>query len=173
MRKHSFLVLVLVCTQLGFSVPASAQSESISDANIDLAKHQDWAVQCRKNQDGSLSSCFMFQRILLQDSADSLLQMTIDKPEDLSAPRAIIKIPLGTYLQPGISIDIDSKSPRNLDIEYCDKQGCYAALLLEAEILNLFKRSRLISVVFQNRSRQQIKLPISLEGFTSALTAIK
>ena len=150
-----------------------AQSDSEPPDNSTIVeKHQDWAVQCENNGQESLDSCFMFQRILIKDSGESLLRMTVDKPKGLSAPRAIFVIPLGTYVLSGILVKIDSNDPMNLEIEYCDKNGCYAGILLENPVLNHLKQGRKAMVTFQNRARQKISLPISLNGFTSGLAAL-
>jgi invasion protein IalB len=151
----------------------AAQSDTDSGATAEnIAKHKDWAVQCQQSEQSKSSSCFMFQRILVKDSGESLLRMTVDRPRDLGSPRAIFVIPLGTYITPGISVRIDANDSLNLEIEYCDKQGCYAGILLDQSILNLLKGGRQAVVSFQNRSRQEIRLPISLIGFSSGLAAL-
>lgn len=142
------------------------------DDSISVAKHKDWAVQCKKTSQGTLESCFMFQRILLKDSEESLLRMTVDKPDDLAEPRAVFTIPLGTYVTPGIKINIDGNEPLDLEIEYCDTKGCYAGILLEQSLLSSLKRGRQVIVSFQHRSRQTIKLPISLMGFGTGFAAL-
>jgi len=98
--------------------------------------------------------------------------MTVDKPKDLSGPRAVFVIPLGTYVTPGIKIAIDGNEPLDLEVEYCDKQGCYAGTLLDQSLLSRLKLGRQIIVTFQHRSRQVIKLPISLAGFSSGLATL-
>jgi len=114
----------------------------------------------------------MFQRILIKNSQESLLRMTVDKPKDLTGPRAVFAIPLGTYVTPGISVTIDGSDPLKLEIEYCDKKGCYAGILLDGSLLDNLKQGRQITVSFQHRNRQKIKLPISLIGFSSGLAAL-
>ena len=151
---------------------AAQTVENRSNDSVSVAKHKDWAVQCKKNSQGALQSCFMFQRILLKDSEDSLLRMTVDKPEDLTQPRAVFAIPLGTYVTPGIKIKIDQNQPLDLEIEYCDKQGCYAGILLDQSLLSSLKRGSQVAVSFQHRSRQTIKLPISLMGFSTGFAAL-
>jgi len=166
-------ITVFVCVSLIFATNAMAQTnQNSSNDAINVVKHKDWAVQCQESEQKKLSSCFMFQRILVKDSGDSLLRMTVDRPQDLSAPRAIFVVPLGTYVAPGISVQIDANDPLDLEIEYCDKLGCYAGKLLDQSILNLLKRGRQAVVRFQSRGRQQIILPISLSGFSSGLAAL-
>ena len=174
MRKPIYLPIALfafACLLITPNIPAQTV-ENRSNDSISVAKHKDWAVQCKKTNQGTLQSCFMFQRILLKDSEDSLLRMTVDKPEDLTEPRAVFAIPLGTYVTPGIKIKIDENEALDLEIEYCDKQGCYAGILLDQSLLNSLKRGRQVIVLFQHRSRQTIKLPISLMGFSTGFAAL-
>jgi invasion protein IalB len=174
MRKPVHLPVVIFAFACLLITPAiTAQTiENSSNDSISLAKHKDWAVQCKKNSQGTLESCFMFQRILLKDSEESLLRMTVDKPEDLTEPRAVFAIPLGTYVTPGIKINIDGNEPLDLEIEYCDTKGCYAGILLEQSLLSRLKRGNQVAVSFQHRSRQTIKLPISLMGFSTGFAAL-
>lgn len=172
-RANLQSVIFFVFANLFLAENSIAQTnENSSDGAINVVKHKDWAVQCQESAQKKLSSCFMFQRMLVQDSGESLLRMTVDTPQDLSAPRAIFVIPLGTYITPGISVQIDANDPLDLDIEYCDKQGCYAGIALDQPILILLKRGRQAVVTFQSRGRQEIKLPISLNGFSSGLAAL-
>jgi len=157
-------------------VVAHVSAQTVTGSSADspsVEKHKDWAVQCENAKQDGLVSCFMFQRILVKDSGESLLRMIIDRPQDLAAPRAILVIPLGTYVTPGISVKIDAKDSFNLEIEYCDKQGCYAGILLDQSLLVMLKKGRQAVVSFQNRGRQEISLPISLNGFSSGLAALK
>jgi len=166
-------ITVFVCANFFFATTSIAQTNDNSrNGDINVVKHKDWAVQCQESEQKTLSSCFMFQRILVKDSGESLLRMTVDRPKDLSAPRAIFVIPLGTYVTPGVSVQIDTSDPLDLEIEYCDKQGCYAGISLDQPILSLLKRGRQAVVTFQSRGRQEIKLPISLNGFSSGLAAL-
>ena len=173
MKPPCSLLTVLAIVYALFATEAAAQSSSGDSTGAEkITKHKDWAVQCHESQQKNLSSCFMFQRILVKDSGESLLRMTVDRPKDLSAPRAIFLIPLGSYITPGISVQIDATEPLDLGIEYCDKQGCYAGILLDQTILDLLKRGRQAVVTFQTRGRQEIRLPISLDGFSSGLAAL-
>ena len=167
-------ITVVVFTNLFFVTSSMAQTNDNSrNEDINVAKHKDWAVQCQESEKKQLSSCFMFQRILVKESGESLLRMTVDRPPDLSAPRAIFMIPLGTYVTPGILVQIDANDPLVLEIEYCDKLGCYAGKLLDQSTLNILKRGRQALVTYQTRARQEIGLPISLNGFSSGLSALK
>jgi invasion protein IalB len=174
MNAASKLILFFVCLNLSYIPNSIGQNNSNPDADdIEVTKHKDWAVQCENATQDGLVSCFMFQRILVKDSGESLLRMTVDQPQGLAAQRAIFVIPLGTYVTPGISVKIDSNDSINLEIEYCDKKGCYAGILLDHSILTMLKGGREAVVSFQNRGRQEISLPISLNGFTSGLAALK
>lgn len=170
-QKMCFRRLSLLLACIGIFTTQSTFAQSNSSSEIKTVRHKDWAVQCKASGQNSSPDCFMFQRILVKESGESLLRMTVDKPQDLTAPRAVIVIPLGTYVTPGVLLKVDTSEPIELKIEYCDKQGCYAGVLLEQSILNLFKRGRQAVVSFQNRSRQVINLPISLSGFSSGLAS--
>lgn len=170
-----FLASTGLTAILILTAPGQAAAQTAGNPNgdqVELTRHRDWAVQCSKGGDGADGSCFMFQRILVEESGDTLLQMVVDLPRNLAAPRAIFKSPLGTYLKPGIKIAIDSQPAIDLEIEYCDRQGCYAGKLLEPAILQSLQQGRRITVTFQNRGRQEISLPISLLGFSAALNEL-
>jgi invasion protein IalB len=173
MKLSNSIALFLFATIAIFSFPKNLIAQSTDNLkDVTTTRHKNWAVTCQSAKNKDLSSCFMYQQLLVKNSNDILLSMTVDKPPALNKPRVIIRIPLGTYVSPGLSFQIDKGTALRFDIEYCDNNGCYAGMELNDGMLNLLKRGNLVRVSFQHRNRSNINLPISLSGFSSALKAL-
>ena len=68
----------------------------------------------------------------------------------------------------GIGFDIDGASAQKLELQTCDRGGCYASGPLTAEVLSAMQNGQKLNIVFQNMQKQPITLPMSLIGFTAA-----
>jgi len=159
------LLGILTGLVLGMSLlPASAQTEK---------KYQDWIYRCEPAQDDVPERCFIVQTIKDTESDRDLAQMAIGYVPDQTDPVAIISLPLGIYLPPGIGLKVDEGEPVRVPVEVCDGGGCRTGITLKDPLRASMKKGVTALILVQDGSRQSAGLPISLKGFTAALNALQ
>ena len=157
--------VILAGIILGMSLlPASAQTEK---------KYQDWIYRCEPAQGDVPERCFIVQTIKDTESHRDLAQMARGYVPDQSDPVAIISLPLGIYLPPGIGLKVDEGEPVRVPVEVCDGGGCRTGITLKDPLRSSMKKGVTALILVQDGSRQPAGLPISLKGFTAALNALQ
>jgi invasion protein IalB len=160
---------------LCLAAPAVAQDQQVADPTATDAPQQQsaspWAARCAANGRQDPLECSISQRAVTKQGqlVGSVTIRTIAGGE----PIMIVSVPLGLYLGAGVSFDVDGANPQQLQLETCDRAGCYAQLKLTDDHLNAFRGGQALDIVFQNLNRQPVKLPMSLVGFTAAYDKVK
>ncbi len=85
---------------------------------------------------------------------------------------AIISLPIGVRLPPGISLWADDRKPWKFPFERCTPDGCQVRALLHEELLQSLKTGLVGRVTFQDAAGQPITVDFSLKGFTAALSEL-
>lgn len=150
-----------------------------------VKKHGDWELICSdataagnavesalQNPDGSKkNNCRLAQHHAVADTKEALLIANVLVNEQ-GRPVAILSVPAGVYLAPGILIRVDSNKPFKLLYETCNPSGCHAGFELKPSVLNAFKRGAVAEIRFFNPQQKSIDVKVSLAGFTKGLAAL-
>jgi invasion protein IalB len=133
--------------------------------------HGDWEVRCAPAGD----ECFLYQ--LARDANDSpVAEISIVKlPEGQEAAAGVTVVtPLGTFLVPGLGMQIDSGQGRQYEFAFCSQVGCFARFGLTTESINAMKRGRAatLRVAAVQAPETPIDLRVSLTGFTAGFDAL-
>ena len=83
---------------------------------------------------------------------------------------ATVVVPLETALPNQLVINIDGGKAKRYPYAFCNQVGCYARIGLTDADVNAFKRGNLavITIVPALAPDQEVKLNLSLEGFTAS-----
>ena len=131
-----------------------------------------WQVLCdakaRQAKDKG-ASCRMAQSVLARDGALRIFLLRIYRGE---TPVALVTTPMGIFLKPGLSLAVDRNPGRVFSFETCDEQGCHAGIALSEALIEEFRQGRLAVFRFYDGARNQIAVPIVLEGFRPAFEAL-
>ncbi len=139
-----------------------------------LAVFGDWKKQGEPAPDQKVQLCFGFQKVSFNETKAQLLQAVVGYfRTDRADPTLIVTIPLGAYLLPGLEIRIKGQKPMHSDFQYCFSNGCQAAIRLDAGKLDLLRKATDAEVVFLDAGHQRISVPLSLNGFSAVLAALK
>jgi invasion protein IalB len=155
--------------------PGIAQDQPAVDAPAVEAPQQQpaspWASRCAANGRQDPLECNISQRAVTKQGqlVGSVTIRTIAGTD----PVMVVSVPLGLYLGAGVSFDVDGANGQQLELETCDRAGCYAQLKLTEDTLNAFRGGQVLDIVFQNLNRQPVKLPMSLVGFTAAYDKVR
>ena len=145
---------------------------ALGEPTVSENTHGSWIVRCETAEAGTQSTCIMFQNVVLKTGGQPVLDFAIGYAPEDGNPTVIITLPLGIYLLPGISIQIDEGKTTNFRVEHCEPEGCRAFMKLrDARIEQLAAGARL-TITFHDGERQPITVPLSLDGFGDGFQAV-
>lgn len=158
--------------------PAAAQGDSEAQPPAGAAttaqrQIQDWTVRCDAPTAGSMAGpCYMVQDITAPTGEGRIAQVLVGHfgPERLLG--AVVFVPLGTRLPPGLLIGVDANDPRRFPYQLCSPNGCRAQIALDEAFLNELKAGVKAEAVFEDANGRKLAVQISLRGFTAALDEI-
>ena len=115
----------------------------------------------------------MVQNLLLKAGGQPVLQFSIGMAPGDGTPTALISLPLGISLPPGISLRIDEGDTANFPVERCEPDGCQAGMHLRKETIQRLAAGMQMEITFYDGERQPITMPLSLQGFGTAFKAMQ
>jgi invasion protein IalB len=165
MRPYLLSLSIAVLSLLAFS----------SNAAIDGQEYKDWKISCNKpqNQPDAKETCHIFQNLVAKDGEKRVLHIAIGFISSRNEPAAILTLPLGISLPPGIAIKVDENQARQITVEACFPAGCQAGFPVDDELLAQFRAGNTLNVIFSDLNRQLINVPVSLSGFSAGFKAAK
>jgi len=154
--------------------PAAAQGTAPPTETV-KATHGDWEIVCATAQ---ADLCVMRQ-FAKNAEGRNVIDIRIRKlegaqtPDGKTLPAAItIVTPLGVLLRAGMAIKIDEKEPRGAPFGLCLRSGCIVQQPMDEDFLGEMKAGKMAVVQVVAAPNQEIKVDISLKGFTKAFKAL-
>ncbi|MGH6947735.1 MAG: invasion associated locus B family protein [Kiloniellales bacterium] len=149
--------------------PADSDSD---DGEEPAQRFEDWTLRCAAPPEQPTErACYLVQNVFNRDSGQRLLQLAIGHFAVERRLGALITLPLGIQLPPGITITIDGKNPLKLQAERCLPHGCQFQLLLDDALVGRFKAGNMGGIAVFNLSNREVMVPFSLKGFTAGFKA--
>ena len=163
-------LLCLSALFLAFGPAESGRAEP-----TDGQKFDDWTARCNEEQPLAMGTkCFIFQSVVETEQQRPVMMFVVGQPPNEPEPRAMIVVPLGIALRPGIEMVVDGGEPRRFPFLVCFQDGCQAHLKVDDELLGVFKRGVKGSIAFRTLPKGQVvNVPFSLKGFTAGLSSLK
>ena len=112
----------------------------------------------------------------VSESGEPVMAVAVGRVPGNPNPGMIILLPLGISLPPGVELRIDGGAEIEAPVERCQRQGCQVEMLLEPDLLTSLKAGSRVTVDFQvhrQEGLQRVRVPISLLGFTAALSEVQ
>lgn len=134
---------------------------------------KDWTARCETTPGTQIERCYIFQNIVIKESNQRVLHMAVGYLAANGRPAAVLTMPLGISLPPGVSFGIDDAPSKPVVVERCDPSGCIGATALDAEALAALKAGRQARVDFYDGTRRKISVPVSLLGFTAGFATLQ
>ncbi|WP_404286386.1 invasion associated locus B family protein [Microvirga sp. RSM25] len=140
----------------------------------------DWEVACASSVQIHQTSaspqpmvdCQVVQRLTAERGDDIVFAVTIVRSAQ-SAPVAIVSIPLGGYIVPGIELSVDGKKPYKLLIETCNAAGCHAGFSLSGRIDKELRSGKHANFRLWAAKDKPADATVSLKGLADALTRLE
>lgn len=136
--------------------------------------YQDWGYKCEKPEGLDKEICYIFQRVTNKENNKRISDITIAYPQVGDKPIMVITLPLGVLLPAGIQLRIDEgEEAARAPYIVCITEGCQARVTLDEKLTSAMKGGKLLRVAFLIPPQKELAFPVSLNGFTSAIGALK
>lgn len=159
--------------------PRTARAALLLSAALTPAAAQDnekfgaWTTRCETAHEQVEGGCFIFQDLVLREGGQRVLQFAVGFVAGSTRPVALLSLPLGISLPPGVTLRVDAGERTTLMVERCEPNGCRAGLKLKAALLQELQTGAQVSVSFHDAERKVIEVPLSLAGFAAGLATLK
>ncbi len=165
---RNMLVLVVCALAVAF-IPAHLSFAEKADES----KPADmWAVRCSAEEDDPARECEIFQRLSIKDTGQRVAEFAVGFPQNQGVARGVIILPLGILLTEPLQMTIDEDHTFQFKPRYCTAQGCFAFLNLNEKLMKMLKAGGEATISTKSFNGQDVKVKMSLVGFTKALKKI-
>jgi invasion protein IalB len=155
--------------------PAADATESTA-LTRPVEKFDDWFKECEMVTDEKgeqIEICQISQTLIDKDSDQPMMKIAVGYVPDKEQPVAVITLPLGIFLPPGIELQIDGTGKvGRLPINTCLPSGCQAGVQLDEDFVSRMKKGNQMTVTFGNPQGKGVAAPVSLKGFTAGLESV-
>lgn len=127
-----------------------------------------WTVRCQEEP----KYCEIVQRLVMKESGQRFAEIAIGYPPSEKTARGVMILPLGVLLEDGVKMTIDDGKPYKFNFRYCSADGCVAVVTLNDKVVGQLKKGNQAVLQFKNLKGQNINLPITLKGFTDAISEV-
>jgi len=132
----------------------------------------DWSRQCEALPNGQRPQCFLSQNVYLKQTKRRILYIAVGLFGAGQKQGAIVQVPLRLYLPSGLTFEIPDAKPIQIIIEVCLKIGCRATVQLTDQVIEAMKKGGRAVMKLRDSRRNQLNLPISLEGFAEGFASL-
>lgn len=173
--RIALLALVAGWSLGGITVASAQQADEPESAAAEEENTQGppWDTSCSQASREAEPNCEMSQIVIVPESRQVLLRVEISVPGDRSRTRMVLQLPHGLYLPAGIRLAIDGEEWQETQIQTCDGNGCYAGVEIDEDAVARLQAGAQLTVVFQSLAREDVTVPVDLNGFTDAYARIR
>ena len=161
-----------------FLLILAAAAQPAAGQVVQGKKSGDWTKDCLqapKDRPDAPEQCFIFQRLFPEGSEQAAAAVAVGRPGAGKPMLASLTVPLGVNLPAGITVWVegDEKAVRRPPLLFCVRTGCEATMRMDEVMLTAFRQHLSGVLSFTMVDGRQVALPISLRGFTNALTFLE
>lgn len=170
-----FVVAVAVLAAARAAAPAPAKAETAvppaAGGSVETKTYGDWAVRCFAIK--SPVQCDMFQATVEKSTQRRIVSISIAYAPTTSSYVAKIIVPLGTSIPDGLTVVTDKRVSKPLAYSRCEQDGCYLEGPMEQTVIERLAAAKSASFTMATFRGPKVVLPVSLNGISEALNAMK
>lgn len=169
--KAALAFLAAMIVPAAYALPASAQDNVITP-QATTATYRDWTLRCDHLPDTPPRTvCEVAQAVRAPDGQAVLAQIVLGRPAPDQPTKLIVQLPAGVWLPAHVTLTAPSGEAATATFTRC-LQLCVADTDTDDSLIAALKAAtEAARLTFQDGNRRPIELPISLNGFTAAITA--
>jgi invasion protein IalB len=189
MRKHSvdgmmrpgwclvLLAAALCLTGVMYSAAIAAENPgpdaqpAAPAAPTDVKTYGDWVVRCFPIK--APARCDLFQATLDKATQRRIVSVSIAYAPSTNFYAAKIIVPLEVRLDAGVVVTADKFTSAAMAYTRCEADGCYMEDRIDAALIKNLDGAKSGSIMVKSVPGGRVILPLSLRGFSDALSAMK
>lgn len=171
----SFVMTAAVSAPLYAAAPAPAKVEPTAappaSASTETKTYGDWVVRCFAIK--APVQCDLFQATVEKSSQRRIVSLSIAYAPGANAYVAKIIVPLGATIPDGLTLVTDKRSSKPLAYSRCEQDGCYLEGPLDRALVDRLLAAKAASIVMTTYGGPKVVLPVSLNGISDAIAAMR
>ena len=173
---------VMVALVVGLISPVGAQGAAPDAAaatgvtgpgSVVRETHGAWQLSCQTPPGAKEEKCALVQSVTAEDRPNVGLTVVFYKAIGENKKLLRVVVPLGVLLPTGLGLKIDDQDVGNAPFLKCGKRGCIAEVVLQDEIIEKMKKGGSAVFIIFDTPEAGIGIPISLQGFGTAMAGLK
>lgn len=168
----SLLALSLFCTAPHTAAVAQQPGTELAETG--------WGKRCQKDPKTGKedkNQCEAYQKIQVKDADTRIAEMAIGFPtgsdgKKSKVARGVVVLPLGILLESGVLMQVDEQKPAVFKLRFCTQGGCVGYVNLNPELLDTMKNGNQLLFQFKTSQGRDVKIIMSLKGFTKAIKEV-
>jgi invasion protein IalB len=144
-----------------------------AQASAPSAANQGWIARCMSNSRQSPVACSVEESLVMSNTGQPVASIVVQMLPKAHEPMMTIRVPVGLYIPPGLTMQIDDGKTESVSLLACDARGCFAQMSLNASAIASFKGGKKLSITFQNAAKANVTLPFPLENFADSYQKIQ
>jgi invasion protein IalB len=135
----------------------------------ETTQFQSWSLIC-----GEHGNCSMSQLVAKDKSAKQILMgVNVNYSVSNLFPVLMLRLPAKINKEAGVGIKIDNNKPIQVPVTQCNAKTCQSIIKIDDVLLNEMKNGKVGMIALSLKSKKQLTLPVSFQGFSEAFTALK
>ena len=156
-----------------FALFGAVYASIASAQGLSTEQFKNWTVRCQPLPESGNALCEMIQSVSQNSSGKTLAQIAIGRKDSNSPWISFVLVPLGVDIPFGVYLVHENGLEDRATIVRCTNAGCRARWLPNEESIAAMKAGATSQLVFRNIENKAIRIPLSLSGFTAALSKLE
>lgn len=168
----SILYAVAVVSGGGQAASAKTPAAAPTTAAPPIERFGDWSLACADRP--GIPPCEVVQAVQRKDSAEQVLRFSIAYAGSGDRYAVQFQVPLGILVQGDVLVRLDDKTDLpGYRVTRCEAEGCFVERLVERKALDPFFAATKGLLAVPDRAGKPLVLPLSFNGFSQAMTAMR
>lgn len=159
--KHKVLAATSIATAIMIGTFGSVNAQQAAPAQAA------WVKVCNQDPKSKKDVCLTTQEIRA-DSGQFLASVAVREIGGQEKQSLVIAVPTGMLVQPGLRLQIDKNTQKEIKYGICFPNACYAELPIEPGVVTEMKRGNNLVLTTLNQQAKAINFKLTLVGFTAS-----
>lgn len=163
----TFVGAITAYLLLGLPVSHSAGPQ------LTTATYEAWTVRCRLPSEDAENGkvCEVVQVLRTKDTGTLVAQIAVGKLPGQDQPKVVLQVPPRVWLRDPVEWALDEETVLRAEYFMCEPASCLAEVDLNEKDIGAVRVATGASLRFKDAARQEVILPVSLDGFGDAYDA--
>lgn len=127
-----------------------------------------WSMIC-----GQQGNCSLSQLVATDPEAKKIIMgVNVNFSMSNDFPVLMLRLPPSIDKNSGVGIKIDDNKALQLPISQCNKKACQSVIKMDEALLNEMRQGNVAKVAILLKSKKQLTMPVSMQGFKEAYSAL-